>query len=131
MRLNLITRVLTFAFTIFLPINFVFFSFQHYIPPSLHKSVSYTILNCPSHSNQDSLSYIIKFITKSKDKEGNEKLCLCFTCCNQRAPFVICKLQKNLPLNEYVISFHPLNENHYLKEFYTSLSIRSPPTFIV
>ncbi len=131
MRLNLLRYILTPVLTIFLPINFIFFSFQHYIPPSFQNSVSYSILNCPSHSNQNPLSYIILHLSKSEGEEGNEKLCLCFSCCNQRSHFVIFKPQTNLSLDEYIICLFPLDENPYLKEFYSNLSIRSPPiTFL-
>src|SRR3990170_8716165 len=89
MQLNLLPRILISVLSIFLSINFIFFSFQHYIPPLFQNSVSYSILNCPSHSNQNPLSYIILHLSKSEGEEGNEKLCLCFSCCNQRSPFVI------------------------------------------
>jgi len=131
MRLNLLRYILTSVLTIFLSINFIFFSFQHYIPPSFQNSVSYSILNCPSHSNQNPLSYIILHLSKSEGEDGNEKLCLCFSCCNQRSHFVIFKPQTNPFLDEYIICLFPLDENPYLKEFYTKLSIRSPPiTFL-
>ncbi len=131
MRLNLLRYILTSVLTIFLSTNFIFFSFQHYIPPSFQNSVSYSILNCPSHSNQNPLSYIILYLSKSKGEDGNEKLCLCFSCCNQRSPFVIFKPLTNLSLDEYIICLFPLDENPYLKEFYTNPSVRSPPSFIV
>src|SRR3990170_7806440 len=130
-KLNLLRYILTSVLTILLSINFIFFSFQHYIPPSFQNSVSYSILNCPSHSNQNLLLYIILHITNSEGEEGNEKLCLCFPCCNQRLPFVIFKPLTNLSLDEYIICLFPLDENPYLKEFYTNLSVRSPPSLIV
>jgi len=130
-KLNLLRYILTSVLTIFLSINFIFFSFQHYIPPSFQNSVSYSILNCPSHSNQNLLLYIILHISNSEGEEGNEKLCLCFPCCNQRLPFVIFKPLTNLSLDEYIICLFPLDENPYLKEFYTNLSVRSPPSLIV
>ena len=130
-KLNLLRYILTSVLTIFLSISFIFFSFQHYIPPSFQNSVSYSILNCPSHSNQNLLLYIILHISNSEGEEGNEKLCLCFPCCNQRLPFVIFKPLTNLSLDEYIICLFSLDENPYLKEFYTNLSIRSPPSLIV
>ena len=131
MRLNLLRYILSSVLTIFLPINFIFFSFQHYIPPSFQNSVSYSILNCPSHSNQNPLSYIILHLSISEGEEGNEKLCLCFSYCNQRSPFVIFKPLTNLSLDEYIICLFPLDENPYLKEFYTNPSLRSPPSLMV
>lgn len=121
-----------FVFLTVLSINFALYSVESYIPPSVsQESISYSILNCPSHSNHNPLSDIILHLSRSEGEEGNEKHCLCFSCCNQRLPFVIFKPQTNLSLDEYIICLFPLDENPYLKEFYANLSIRSPPiTFL-
>jgi hypothetical protein len=119
-----------FLLPIVLSSAFISYSFQHYIPPSKLNSISYSILNCPSHTNQNSLSYIIDYMTRSEGDEENEKLCLCFSCCNHRFPFVIFKPLINLSIDEYIISLFPSGENAYLKEPYTNLSTRSPPGFI-
>jgi len=131
-RLNLSTRISIFVFSIVLSINFAIYSIQSYIPPSVfQESISYSILNCPSHSNHNPLSDIIFHLSKSEGEEGNEKHCLCFSCCNQRLPFVIFKSLRNLSLDEYIIYLFPLDENPYLEEFSTNLSNRSPPSPIV
>ncbi len=116
-----------FLLYIVLSSSFISYSFQHYIPPSKLNSISYSILNCPSHTNQNSLSYIIDYITKSEGEEGTEKHCLCFPCCNHRSPFVTFKPLTNLSIDEYIISLFPSDENPYIKESYTNLSNRSPP----
>ena len=127
MRLNLLRYILTSVLTIFLSINFIFFSFQHYIPPSFQNSVSYSILNCPSHSNQNPLSYIIVHLSKSEGEDGNEKNCPCFTCSIHRFSFIVSKPSINFLIDEYRAYLFALDQNLPLKEFYKNISIRSPP----
>ena len=127
MLLSLLPRILISVFSIFLSINFIFFSFQHYIPPSFRHSVSYSILNCPSHSNRNSISYIIYYLYGSEGKEGNEKNCPCFTCSIHRFSFIASKPSINFLIDEYRAYLFALDQNLPLKEFYKNLSIRSPP----
>ncbi len=117
-----------FVFLVVLSINFAVYSVQSYTPPSVfQESISYSVLTCPSHSNQNPLSRIISHLNSSEGEDRNEKHCLCFSCCNQRLAHVIFKPLTNLSMDEYIISLDPLDDNPYLKEFYKELPIRSPP----
>ncbi len=131
MQLNPQARISAFVFSIVLSINFVLYSIQHYLPPSIKNSVSYSILDCPSHSTQNSLSHIIHHIDKSEGEEGTEKRCLCFTCCCvQRSLFTIVKPSINVLIDRYITYLFPFDENPYLIESYTNQLIRSPPILL-
>src|SRR3972149_2945826 len=107
MLLSLLPRILISVFSIFLSINFIFFLFQHYIPPSFRHSVSYTIY----------------YLYESEGKEGNEKNCPCFTCSIHRFSFIASKPSINFLIDEYRAYLFALDQNLPLKEFYKNLSI--------
>lgn len=117
---------LKFVLQTILSINFFLYSTQSYVPPSTH-SLSYSILNCPSHSAQSPLSHIILYITKSEKENRSEKHCFCVPSNINRSLFIVSKSTFDVLINEYITYLLSLNENLYLKENLTNLLIRSPP----
>lgn len=120
------SRALSLVFSMALCLNFTLYSIQSYIPPSAH-SLSYSILNCPSHTNQSPLSHIILYITKSEKENGSEKHCFCLPSNFPRSSFIASKSTGEILTNEYITYLFPPNENLYPKETFTNLLIRSPP----
>jgi hypothetical protein len=119
-------RTFSLIFSIALCFNFTIYSIQSYMPPSAH-SLSYSALNCPSHSTQSPLSYIIIFLTKSEKENGSEKHCFCLPSNFPRSSFIASKSTSDVLTNEYITYLFPPNENLYLKGTFTNLLIRSPP----
>lgn len=132
MRLKLLIRTIPFVISIVLSCIFILYSIQPYVTPSSHHSLSYSIQHCPSHAVQNPLSYIIHHINKSENENGTKKHCFCFTQTVQRHSFITFKSSIKPLLDKYVLTFPlPLDENPYLEEFYTRLSVRSPPSSLV
>ena len=119
-------RIFSFVFSIALSFNFTLYSIQSYVPPSAH-SLSYSVLNCPSHTTQSPLSHIILYITKSEKENGNEKHCFCLPSNFPRSSFMASKSAGEILTNGYITYLFPPNENLYPKETFTNLLIRSPP----
>jgi len=132
MRMKKLPRILTSVFSTVISINFLVYAVQPYVPPSLiQHSASYSIVNCPSHSSQNSLSQIVQRIGKSEDDSGTEKQCYCFGRRSiQRSSFIVSKPAVNFLRNEHKVYLLQQDENPYSKDFYSYLSVRSPPTLL-
>ncbi len=130
MRINSPGRLSECLFSIVLSISFISYSIQSYVPPSIQHLVSYSILNCPSHSIKNLLSHIILNLLKSEGKEGTQKQCFCCPRSNHRSSLIVSNPSINPLLHKYVIVLTPLSEKFHPKDFYTKLSIRSPPVLI-
>ncbi len=123
-------KVLSIALVLALSINFVLYSSQSYSPPKAD-SVSYSIVNCPSHENGHHASNIIQLITGSESENGAEKDCLCYDCCTQRiSPFITTKTS-TLTLARYTYHSFQYTEFSYSEDSYKNLPIRSPPNSIL
>ena len=109
-----------------LSVNFLLYSSQSYSPPKA-ESISYSIINCPSHENQHHTSNIIQLITGTESEEGPEKDCFCYSCCSQRALSVITLSTVTVKLERYSTFIVTLNESIYTQDSYKNLPIRSPP----
>ena len=119
-------RIFSFVFSVALSFNFTLFSIQPYMPPSAH-SLSYSVLNCPSHSAQSTLPHIILYIAKPEKENGGEKHCFCLPSKLPRSLFIASKPTADVLINGYIIYLFPPDENLYLEESLTNLPIRSPP----
>lgn len=109
-----------------LSLNLALYTSQKYAP-SKAESLSYSVMDCPSHRGQDHLSAIARFITGNNGKEGVEKHCFCISCCSQRTNVFI-PVSTYLILAEHFTVYRPVaTEFHHSEEFYTSLPTRSPP----
>jgi hypothetical protein len=121
-----LNKILSFILLLALSINFLLYSSQSYSPPKA-ESISYSIVNCPSHENQHHASKIVQLITGTEDKSGPEKDCFCYDCCSQRAPSVITFSAVTVTLERYSTLIVTLNESIYAQDSYKNLPIRSPP----
>ena len=109
-----------------LSLNLALYTSQKYAPPRA-ESLSYSVMDCPSHQGQGRLSTIAKFITGKNNKEGVEKHCFCLSCCSQRTNVFI-PVSTYLILTEHFTVYRTAEtEFHQSEEFYASLPTRSPP----
>lgn len=130
MSLNSPYRILSFVLSIVFSSYFIFYSIQPYFPRSIQYSASYSILDCPSHSIHNFLSCTVHHITKSGDKDGTEKHCFCFPRSCHNSTSIVFKSSTNVLVGKYTTYLFPLEEDFYLRDFYTKLSCRSPPVFL-
>jgi len=119
-------KIFSITFLLALSVNFLLYSSQSYSPPKA-ESISYSIINCPSHENQHHASNIVQLITGTESKEGPEKDCFCYSCCSQRASSVITLSTVTLTLEKHSSSIVTLNGSIYTQDLYKNLPIRSPP----
>lgn len=109
-----------------LSLNLALYTSQKYAPPRA-ESLSYSVMDCPSHQGQGHVSALAGFITGNNDKEGAEKHCFCLSCCSQRTDVFI-PVSTYVILTEHFTVYRPVEtEFHSSEEFYTSLPTRSPP----
>ena len=119
--------VATSLFSLVLSVNLLLYSSQRYYPPRA-ESLSFSILNCTSHQNQESLSEIVRLITGSADKEnGSEKHRFCYSCCNPRNPLAIPALFLPKPKIQLLTFLRTSKEFVHTGELLQNLPIRSPP----
>lgn len=108
-------------------LNLILYASQRYAPPRA-ESLSYSILDCPSHQNQNHLSIIVQFFTGEEDERGSEKHCFCYSCCSQRNSLTTPIPASVLIPKHYSVYRIIATELNYTKDFYTKLLIRSPPS---
>ncbi len=125
-----INKVLSVSLVVALSINFALYSSQSYSPPKA-ESISYSIVNCPSHDGGHHSSNIIQILLGSESKNGAEKDCFCYDCCTQRvSPFITTKkITANLARYSYYA--FQTNEFSFTEDSYKNLPIRSPPALIL
>lgn len=123
-------KIFSLSLVLALSINFVLYSSQSYSPPKA-ESVSYSIVNCPSHDGGHHTPNIIQVILGSESENGAEKDCFCYDCCTQRvSPFITTnKITTNLARYSFY-AFQP-NESSFTEDSYKNLPIRSPPALII
>ena len=109
-----------------LSLNLALYTSQKYAPPKA-ESLSYSVMDCPSHRGPDNLSGIIGFITGNSGKEGSEKHCFCLSCCSQRTSLFIPVATCSIAREHFTVYLPAAVEFHYSEEFYSSLPVRSPP----
>jgi len=130
MQLSSLNRVLAFSFLIVLSVNFISYSVQPYPPSSIRGSTSYSISHCPSHSVRYPVSHAVHHSGKSEDKKDKKGCCPCFFCCIHRSLFAIYRPSVNLSIDRDMTYLPPFDEDVYLEDFSTNLSIRSPPILL-
>ncbi|MEX0998892.1 MAG: hypothetical protein WD000_02885 [Thermodesulfobacteriota bacterium] len=124
-----LNKILSITLALALSINFLLYSSQSYSPPRA-ESISYSIVNCPSHENQHHTTNIVQIITGTESKNGSEKDCFCYDCCNQRVSFDITLQTVLLVLEKYQIRIETINESIHVEDSYKNLPIRSPPNIL-
>ncbi|MEM7009127.1 MAG: hypothetical protein AAF462_08345 [Thermodesulfobacteriota bacterium] len=123
-----IKKVLSISLILALSINFVLYSSQSYSPPKA-ESVSYSIVNCPSHHSGHHASNVIQLFFTSESEEGAEKDCFCYDCCPQRISSFITTKTFTLKLNRYSYHTSWYAEAIQTKDRNVNLPIRSPPFY--
>jgi hypothetical protein len=124
-------RILSFVFSIVFFSYFIFYSIQPYFPRSIQRSSLYSIVDCPSHSIQSSLANMVRRIAKPGKNEGTEKHCFCFPRISHNSESIVFKSSTDVLVDKYTAYLFPLTDDSYLKDFYTKLSCRSPPVFLI
>ena len=122
-------KILSVALVLALSMNFVLYSSQSYSPPRA-ESVSYSIVNCPSHENQHHSTNIVQIIIGSESENGSEKDCFCYDCCNQRVSSEIIAQSVLLVLEKHSIRIQTINEYIPVQNSHKNLPIRSPPNSV-
>lgn len=120
--------ILSVSLILALSVNFLLYSSQSYSPPRA-ESVSYSIVNCPSHEGQHHTN-IVQILIGSDREHGSEKDCFCYDCCNQRVSSDITVHQLLLVLEKHLTIFEVLNESIHIEDSYKNLPIRSPPNIL-
>ncbi len=120
-------KTLSLILLLALSVNFLLYSSLSYSPPKA-ESISYSIVNCPSHENQHHASNIVKIITGTQSENGSAKDYFCYDCCTQRASSVITIPAVTLTLEIHSSFIVILNESIYTPDSYKNLPIRSLPT---
>ena len=121
-----IKNLIPISLLIALSVNFVLYSSQSYSPPKA-ESVSYSIVNCPSHEGGHHSSNIIQAILGSESENGAEKDCFCYDCCTQRiSPYITTK-SFTLTLERYTYYTLQATEPPLSEDSNKNLPIRSPP----
>lgn len=124
-------KIFSISLVLALSISFVLYSSQSYSSPKAY-SVSYSIVNCPSHEGgQHHTSSIIQFIFDSDAENGAEKDCFCYDCCTQRISSFISTKEVTLTLARYSYLSYQYTEFSYTEDSYKNLPIRSPPNSIL
>ncbi|GJM16339.1 MAG: hypothetical protein DHS20C13_16660 [Thermodesulfobacteriota bacterium] len=122
---QLLSAILVLAISI----NFVLYSSQSYSPPRA-ESISYSIVNCPTHEGERHETNIIQTILGTDSEHSSAKNCYCYDCCNQRVSFDITVKTVLLVLEKYSISIETISESRYVEDSYKNLPIRSPPNIL-
>jgi len=112
-----------------LSVNFLLYSSQSYSPPKAD-SISYSVVNCPSHEAEHHSTNIVQIITGNQGENGSEKDCFCYNCCNQRVSFDITVLTVLLVLEKYSTPIETINESIHIEDSFKNLPIRSPPNIL-
>ena len=120
-------NILSVTVVLALSINFVLYSSQSYSPPRA-ESISYSIVNCPSHEGLHHAQKIVQVIVGSESERGTEKDCFCYDCCTQRVSSFITTPSSTLTLARYSYYTFEYYEASYKEDSYKNLPIRSPPT---
>ncbi len=125
-----VNKVISNILLLALSINFALYSSQSYSLPKA-ESVSYSIVNCPSHDGGHHALNIVQAILGSDSENGAEKDCFCYDCCTQRvSPFIATKtITTNLARYSYYAFKN--NESSFTEDSYINLPIRSPPASII
>jgi hypothetical protein len=124
--LSKLKKTLSFILITVLSVNFLLYSSKSYSPPKA-ESISYSIVNCPSHETPHHTTNFVQLITGTQGENGSEKECFCYSCCTQRASSVITLSTVTLTLERHSTFIVTLNESIYTKDSYKNLPIRSPP----
>ncbi len=123
-------KIFSVTLILALSINFVLYSSQSYSPPKA-ESISYSIVNCPTHDGGHHATIIINFFVGSEGENGAEKDCFCYDCCGQRLPSFITAQTVNLTLARYSYYRFQSYDFSYTEDSYKNLPIRSPPDLIL
>lgn len=121
-------KTLSFLLITALYVNFLLYSSQSYSPPKAD-SISYSVVNCPSHEAEHHSTNIVQIITGNKEN-GSEKDCFCYDCCTQRISFDFTIQTVFTDTLRYATSIESTNEYIHTEDSYKHLPIRSPPGFL-
>lgn len=121
-----LSKTLSLLLITALSVNFLLYSSQSYSPPKAD-SISYSVVNCPSHETQHDTTNIVQLITGTQGENGSEKDCFCYDCCSQRTSFYTLIPTVLLILEKHSIYIETINESIYIEDPYKNLPIRSPP----
>lgn len=122
-------QLLSVILILALSINFLLYSSQSYSPPRA-ESISYSIVNCPTHENQHHTTNIVQFVTGTESENGSAKDCFCYNCCNQRAASDVTIQTVLLVREKSSIRIETINESIHVEDSYKNLPIRSPPNIL-
>ena len=110
-----------------LSVNFLLYSSQSYSPPKAD-SISYSVVNCPSHEAEHHSTNIVQIITGNQGENGSAKECFCYDCYNPRTSLDIAIQTAFIFLEEYSTSIETINESIHIEDPDKNLPIRSPPS---
>lgn len=120
-----LSKALSIILITVLSVNFLLYSSQSYSPPKAD-SISYSVVNCPSHETEHHSTNIFQIITGNKGN-GSEKDCFCYDCCTQRISFDFTTQTVFTVHEKYSTLIELLNESTHVEDSYKNLPIRSPP----
>lgn len=122
-------KTLPFILITVLSVNFFLYSSQSYSPPRAD-SISYSVVNCPSHEAEHHSTNIVQIITGNQGENGSEKDCFCYDCCTQRISFDALTQTVLITLEKYSTSIETINEFIHVEDPHKNLPIRSPPNIL-
>lgn len=124
-----LSKTLSLLLITALSLNFLLYSSQSYSPPKTD-SISYSVVNCPSHESDHQSTNIIQIITGNQGENGSAKDCFCYDCYNPRTSLDFAIQSVLIVLEKYSSSIETINESIYIEDPYKNLPIRSPPNIL-
>lgn len=121
-----LSKTLSLLLITALSVNFLLYSSQSYSPPKAD-SISYSVVNCPSHEADHQSTNIIQIITGNQEENGSAKDCFCYDCYNPRTSLDFTIQTVLIVLEKYSSSIETIKESIYIEDPYKNLPIRSPP----
>jgi len=121
-----IKKILSIALILVLSVNFLLFSSKSYSPPRA-ESISYSIVNCPTHEGEHQQTNLINIFLGADDQHGSEKDCFCYDCCSQRISPEIISQTFFVILEKHTTTLEIFDESVHIEDAYKNLPIRSPP----
>jgi hypothetical protein len=119
-------KILSITLILVVSVNFLLFSSKSYSPPRA-ESISYSIVNCPTHEGEHHQTNVINIFLGADDQHGSEKDCFCYDCCSQRISPDIISQTFFIILEKYSTTLEIFDESVHIEDAYKNLPIRSPP----
>ncbi len=119
-------KLLSITLILVLSVNFLLFSSNSYSPPRA-ESISYSIVNCPTHEGEHHQTNVIKIFLGADDQHGSEKDCFCYDCCSQRISPDIISQTFFIILEKHITTLEIIDESVHIEDSYKNHPIRSPP----